>query len=262
VTAAIPALRASGITAGYGSREVLREVSIEVAPGELLAIVGPNGAGKSTLLRVMAGTLTPWAGSVELFGRPQPTYDRRSLARTIASVPQENTVAFGFTVLEVVLMGRAPHLGAFHLETASDLEVARDALASFGILRLAGRRIDELSGGERKCVFLARAMAQQPRIALLDEPIAFLDLRHVREICSLFAHWSKARSVAVIASLHDLNVAALYADRVIMLKDGAVVACGKPVEVLDAATISAVYETDVYVGTNPATGTVAVLPGG
>jgi len=255
-----PVLSAHDLVAGYGSLAVLDEVSIELRAGELLAIVGPNGAGKSTLLRLLAGTLKPWSGTVELAGRDLHSYQRRELARRIATVAQENSVAFGFTVLEVVLMGRAPHLGPFHLESAHDLEIACGALDRFGLLALAARRIQELSGGERKQVFLARALAQEPAIALLDEPTAFLDLRHIAAIFTRLRELSLNRRMAVVATLHDLNIAALWADRVMLLKEGRMVAAGTPEQVLTAENLRAVYETEVYVGRNPATGAIAVLP--
>jgi iron complex transport system ATP-binding protein len=258
---AAPALRATGIGAGYGQREVLHGVSLDVCAGEMLAVVGPNGAGKSTLLRVLGGSLSPSSGAVELMGRPAGEYDRRSLARILATVAQENRVAFRFSVIEIVLMGRAPHLGPFHLETPRDLAIAHAALERFGLLDLADRSIDEISGGERKRVFLARALAQEPRIALLDEPAAFLDLRHVAEIFGRFRELCAERGMAIIATLHDLNAAALYADRVLLLKDGAAVACGAPEQVLTADNLERVYETPVYVDRNPATGAIMVLHG-
>jgi len=256
------AIRAMNITAGYGERAVLHGVSIDVRAGELLAIVGPNGAGKSTLLRVLSGALKPWSGSVELEGRPLGEYDRRALARRLAMVAQENLVAFRFTVLEIVLMGRAPHLGAFHFETRHDLEIAHSALERFDLIGLARRRIEELSGGERKRVFLARALAQDPHVALLDEPTAFLDLRHVAEIFARFRELREERGMAVVATLHDLNAAALHADRVLLMKDGATAGYGTPEEVFTAEILRAVYETEVHVGRNPATGAIAVLPAG
>jgi iron complex transport system ATP-binding protein len=255
-----PVLSARDLIAGYGAIAVLSGVSLELRAGELLAIVGPNGAGKSTLLRLLAGTMKPWSGTVELGGRALDGYERRALARQIATVAQENSVAFGFTVLEVVLMGRAPHLGPFHLESARDLAIACEALERFDLLSLAERRIQELSGGERKRVFLARALAQEPAIALLDEPTAFLDLRHVAEIFGRMRELSLSRQMAVVATLHDLNVAAVWADRVMLLKEGRAVATGTPEEVLTADNLRAVYETEVYVGRNPATGAIAVLP--
>ncbi|HEY2485536.1 MAG TPA: ABC transporter ATP-binding protein [Candidatus Binataceae bacterium] len=254
------ALTARDLWAGYASVPVLRGVSLEVVPGELLAIVGPNGSGKSTLLRVLGGTMRPWQGSVELQGRPLKGLQRRVIAREIATVAQENTVAFRFTVLEIVLMGRAPHLGAFRFESRHDLEIAQAALARFDLLLLAHRHIEELSGGERKRVFLARALTQQPRVMLLDEPTAFLDLKHVVGIFSRFRELATARGLAVVATLHDLNAAAAYADRVMLLKAGEVVGYGTPSEVLTESNLRSVYETEIYVGKNPVTGQLTILP--
>jgi iron complex transport system ATP-binding protein len=259
-TAAPIAMRASAVRAGYTAVPVLHGVSLEVAAGETLAIVGPNGAGKSTLLKVLGGSMRSTQGSVELFGRSLDSIERRELARTVASVGQENTVAFRFTVLEIVLMGRAPHLGAFRFESRHDLEIATSALERFDLAHLAGRHVQELSGGERKRVFLARALAQEPKIALLDEPTAFLDLKHVAEIFARFRELSAERGMTVIATLHDLNAAALYADRVLLLSDGASVAYGTPAEVLTAENLERVYETKVYVGRNPSTGGLMILP--
>jgi ABC-type cobalamin/Fe3+-siderophores transport system ATPase subunit len=255
------AIRAINLTAGYGDRAVLHGVSIDVHAGELLAIVGPNGAGKSTLLKNLSGALRPWSGTVELEGRLLGEYDRRAIARRLAMVAQENLVAFRFTVLEIVLMGRAPHLGAFHFETRHDLEIAHAALERFDLIGLARRPIQELSGGERKRVFLARALAQDPHVALLDEPTAFLDLRHVTEIFARLRELRIERGLAVIATLHDLNAAALHADRVLLMKDGAVAGYGTPDEVFTAENLRAVYETEVHVGRNPANGAIMVLPG-
>ena len=253
-------MKADGLIAGSNGAEVLHDVSIEVRAGEMLAIVGPNGAGKSTLLKVLAGTLARRRGTLELMGRPLESYQRRALATIIAAVAQENTVAFQFSVLEAVLMGRAPHLGPFHFETRRDLEVAHSALEHFDLLALARRPIHELSGGERKRVFLARALAQEAKIALLDEPTAFLDLKHVADIFCRFRELCAQRAMAVVATLHDLNAAALYADRVLLMKDGAAVGCGTPEAVLTAENLRSVYDTDVFVGRNPANGALMVLP--
>lgn len=260
-TGADLAIRVAGLVAGYAEQPVLHGISLTVAPGEMLAIVGPNGAGKSTLLRVLSGTLKARAGTVELFGRPLASYDRRALARSLATVAQENAVAFRFSVMEIVLMGRAPHLGPFHLETPHDLAIADAALGRFDLVALAGRPIDELSGGERKRVFLARALAQEPRVILLDEPTAFLDMRHAAEIFECFQRLRTEDGLSVVATLHDLNAAALYADRILMLKDGATAGYGAAEEVFTAARLREVYEVEVQVGRNPATGTIIVYPG-
>ena len=253
-------LRARGLVAGYRGREVLHDISLDVAAGELLAVVGPNGAGKSTLLKVLGGALEPWRGAVELKDRPLKDYDRRTLARQLASLGQESASAFAFTVLEMVLMGRSPYLGALRLEGERDLRIAREALERFDLLPLAARAINEISGGERRRVFLARVLAQQPEIALLDEPTSFLDLKHVAEIFSLLTQLRAERAMAVVATLHDLNAAALYADRILLLKNGQAVSCGTPDRVLTKNNLREVYETQVYVGRNPMTGAVAVLP--
>ena len=254
-----PALRVREITAGYGRSAVLHELSFELTPGEVLTIVGPNGAGKSTLLKVAGGSLQPWQGSVELLGCPLASYQRRELARFVATVAQENRVAFQFTALEIVLMGRAPHLGSFHFETERDLAAAHAAMERFDLLDLAHRPISQLSGGERKRVFLARALAQEPRILLLDEPTAFLDLRHAAEILLQFRQLCTENGMAVAATMHDLNAAASYADRVLLLDNGATVACGTPQEVLTGPNLEQVYQLKVHVGRNPVTGTLAIF---
>ncbi len=253
-------LRARDLHAGYTGVPVLHGVSLEAGRGEVLAIVGPNGSGKSTLLKVLGGTMRPSRGSVEFEGRDLHSLDRRYLARRIATVAQENTVAFRFTVLEIVLMGRAPHLGAFRFESRRDLEIAQAALERFDLLPLAHRHIEELSGGERKRVFLARALTQEPQVMLLDEPTAFLDLKHVVGIFTRFRELAVSRGLAVVATLHDLNAAAAYADRIMLLKEGAVLGYGKPAEVLTEEKLRLVYETEIYVGKNPITGALAILP--
>jgi iron complex transport system ATP-binding protein len=253
-------LGASGIEAGYRDHPVLRDIRLEVSAGELLAIVGPNGAGKSTLLKVLSGAIQPRAGEVSFRGQPLAAYSRRELARRMAVLGQETPTSFAFSVIELVLMGRAPHLASWRLEGSRDLALAYQALASLGLSELAARPINELSGGERRRAFLARVLAQEPALALLDEPTAFLDLKHVGEIFALLAELRRARQMAVVASLHDLNAAALYADRVLLLKDGCAVGCGPPQQILTAANLELVYDTPVYVGRNPASGAVAVLP--
>jgi iron complex transport system ATP-binding protein len=254
-------LRALDVTAAYGQTTVLHGVSFELKAGEILSIIGPNGAGKSTLLKIGGGALEARRGSVEVMGRPLRDYSRRELARILAMVPSENLVAFRFSVLEIVLMGRAPHLGSLHFETRHDLAIAHEALERFGLLHLARQPIDEISSGERKRVFLARAVVQEPKVVLLDEPAAFLDLRHVAEIFALFRELSEQSGLAVAATMHDLNAAAAYADSVMLLNRGAIVAYGAPEQVLTAQHLEQAYQVQLHVGRNPITGTLAVLPG-
>jgi iron complex transport system ATP-binding protein len=243
----------------YGTQPVIDGVSVDLRAGEMLGIIGPNGSGKSTLLRLLGGVLTPEDGEIRLRGRALAAYARRELARQIAAVPQDTLISFPFSVTEVVLMGRAPHLGGFAFEGDRDLEVARDAMRRTGVLELAQRSIHELSGGERQRVILARALAQEAAILLLDEPAAFLDIRHQVEIYDLL-HDLLEEGRSILTVLHDLNLATMYCHRVALLKQGRLVAAGSPETVITYQRITEVYETEVYVDTNDITGSVNVLP--
>jgi len=252
-------LEVRGLCFSYGAAPVLDDVSFALQAGEILGIIGPNGSGKSTLLQLLSGVLRPAAGEVRVQGQPIDTYARRELGRTIAVVPQDTVIDFPFSVTEVVLMGRSPHLGGFAFEGDRDIAVARAAMRRTGVLELADRSIHELSGGERQRVILARALAQAAPILLLDEPGAFLDIRHEVEIYDLL-HDLQREDTSIVTVLHDLNLAALYCDRVALFKAGRLVRIGLPAEVITYATLTAVYETEVYVDTNDITGAVNVLP--
>ncbi len=252
-------LEARGLCFSYGRERVIDGVSLAVSPGETLGVIGPNGSGKSTLLRVLSGVVEPESGEVRLHGRSLAEYSRRELARRIAVVPQDTVIDFPFSVTEVVLMGRSPHLGSFAFESDRDVEAAREAMARTGVSAFAQRSIHELSGGERQRVVLARALAQEASILLLDEPGAFLDIRHEVEIYDLL-HDLAREGKAIITVLHDLNLAALYCDRVALLKAGRLFRIGPPSEVITYAALTEVYETEVYVDVNDITGAVNVLP--
>jgi len=252
-------LRAERVSFGYRRDEVVSEVTLGVRRGETLGIIGPNGSGKSTLIRLLSGVLEPRSGEVRLFGRAMAQHGLRERARAIAVVPQETAVEFPFTVTETVLMGRAPHIGRFAFEADGDLIAARAAMRRTGVLHLAERSLHELSGGERQRVILARALAQDAQILLLDEPAAFLDIRHEVEIYDLL-HDLKEEGRTVVSVLHDLNLAALYCDRIALLKEGRLVALGTPADVITYPTITDVYEIDVYVDRNDITGAINVLP--
>jgi len=247
------------VSFAYGDRLAIDDVSLAVRAGELLGVLGPNGSGKSTLLRLMAGGLSPARGEVRLDGRSLGSYRRTEVARRIAATAQENAIEFPFTVAEVVLMGRAPHLGGALFESREDVQVARAAMERCGVVELAGRLIHELSGGERQRVILARAVAQQTPVLVLDEPAAFLDIRHQVEIYDLLRDL-QAEGRTIVTVLHDLNLAALYCDRVALLQAGRLIAAGAPEAVITHATITRVYETDVCVQRNAVTGAVTVLP--
>jgi iron complex transport system ATP-binding protein len=254
-----PAIEACDLCFSYGREPVITDVSLSCSPGELIGIIGPNGSGKSTLLRLLSGVLRPASGEVRVRAKRIRDYPLRELAQTVAVVPQDTRVEFPFSVTEIVLMGRSPHLGGFAFENDRDLQVARAAMQRAGVLHLAGRSILELSGGERQRVILARALAQEASILLLDEPTAFLDIRHEVEIYDLLQDLQR-EGKSIITALHDLNLAALYCDRVALLKAGRLVRVGPPSEVITYAALTEAYETEVYIDLNDVTGTVNVLP--
>ena len=254
-----PAIALTDVTFGYADEPVVRGVSFTVGRGEFVGIIGPNGSGKSTLLRLMSGYLRAWRGQVVIEGQPIERYERRELGQRIGVVPQETSVVFPFSVAEMVLFGRTPHLGGFGFERDSDLAAARRAMQRTDTAHLARRVITELSGGERQRVILARALAQEPAILLLDEPAAFLDIRHEVEMYDLLRDLQR-EGMTVVSVLHDLNIAALYCDRLLLLSEGAVARAGTASEVITYRTLTEVYGTEVYVAINDITGCLNVLP--
>jgi len=238
----------------YGQQPALTGVDLRLMDAEILGIIGPNGSGKSTLLKIMGGLLTPTDGAILLHGRPLRGLNRPELAREIAMVAQENYFRFAFTALEVVLMGRYPHLKRLQFEGQKDIDAALHALEATQAAELADRPIHELSGGERQRVLIARALAQEPRIMLLDEPTSFLDLKFKREIFRLIAELSRDTGLTVALVSHDIDLAAMYCSRLVMLKQGAVYTTGAPEDVVTTANIKAVYDCPVLVDTNGATG--------
>jgi iron complex transport system ATP-binding protein len=233
---AAPALALEGVSLSHGGRAVLAQASLALAFGEVLVLAGRNGAGKTTLLRVATGLAAPSAGSVVLEGRALAALSRREIARTLALVPQDTSVPFPFTVEEIVLLGRAPHLGAFGFESRDDRRIAGACMERLGIGALAPRSIQELSGGERQLAMIARALAQTPRILLLDEPVAHLDLAHRLALEELLRELAREGKAALLVS-HDLAGAARAADRVALLAGGRVLACGAVREVLRAELV-------------------------
>jgi len=220
---------------------VLDKVSFELQAGEMLGVIGPNGSGKSTLIRVLSSVLKPGFGELQVQSRPAASYSRKELARKIAVVPQQSVIEFQYRVLEVVLMGRAPHLGRFRLESKRDLEIARRALELTDCLGLLDRVIDEVSGGERQRVILARALAQEPEILLADEPTTHLDLHHQMRFMSLLAELRDQKGIAVLFTTHDLNLASIFADRILILDQGRVAGFGRPEDALDPEAMSQIY---------------------
>jgi len=247
------------VSFAYGASPALEGVSFAAREGEFVGLLGPNGAGKSTLVRLVMGLLAPSAGEVRLAGLDPRRAPRRHVARVCALVPQEPKVAWPFTVREAVMMGRAPRQGLLALPSRFDHGAVEGALRACDLVHLADRRLDALSGGERRRVFFARALAQEPRVLLLDEPTAFLDLGH--QVAAMqMARLAARGGLCVVAVLHDLNLAAAACDRVVVLSRGRVVAEGVPAAVLTAERVREVWEIEVWRGENAATGAAVVLP--
>lgn len=241
-------LEVSALVAGYRDRTVLREISFAVAPGELWAILGPNGAGKSTLLLTCLGLQPSQAGQITVLGRSIERWSRRELAQTMAWVPQSFDLAGGFTGLELVLMGRSPHLGIWGLPTRTDAIHALSLMRDLEIEHLASRASDALSGGERRLLILARALIQDPRILMLDEPTAFLDLKHQVDVLSRIRARVK-KGLAALAVVHDVNHAIAFADKVLLVKDGAVLAQGSPENTLNASVLERLFDLPITAAT-------------
>jgi len=238
----------------YGDAWVLNNISFTTCEGEFLGIIGPNGSGKTTLLKIIDGLLMPQQGSVLIDGRNIRTIRRNDIAKQIAVVPQDSPIIFSFTVQEVVMMGRAPHLGRLRFEGKTDCEIVRKAMETTDILSFASRSINELSGGERQRVLIARALAQQPQIILLDESTAFLDIKHQVDFFDLIKALNKEEGLTVITVTHDINLASLFCDRVLLLRDGIIHGIGTPEEVITEPNIKEVYEANVMGDRNPVTG--------
>jgi iron complex transport system ATP-binding protein len=259
-------LRGVDLSYGYASDRDrttsfhLQEVSVEVERGSLTGLLGPNGCGKTTLLRLLSGVLQPQRGSIALNDSPLAGRSRRDIARHIAVVPQETHPAFDYTVMEMVLMGRHPHLGVFELEGPSDLALAHEALTATGTAHLAARAYMTLSGGEKQRVVIASALTQSPEVLLLDEPTASLDLGYQLEIATLLKRLNRERGVTMVLATHDLNLAAAICDRLVLMRNGRVEAQGPTREVLTAPAIRHLYGVDADVTFHAAAGHVTVTP--
>jgi iron complex transport system ATP-binding protein len=241
-----PAIRTDNLTFAYKDNPVLDGVSLSIEKGEMVGILGPNGSGKTTLLKIFSAVLMG-QGEVKLNGRNIETYGKRELSRLFAVVPQENQIHFPYTVAEIVLMGRASYHSPLALEGKRDLEVARASMELTDSLSFSDRYLHELSGGEKQRVIIARALAQEPEILLLDEPSAFLDLKHQVQVFELMRRLNRDRRLTIVAALHDLNLAALFFPRLIVLRDGRIYRDGTPRDVLTEETIEEVYGIHVKI---------------
>jgi iron complex transport system ATP-binding protein len=255
-----PALGFARVGFGYDKTPVLSGLDLTIATGSITGILGPNGTGKTTLVRLASAALRPTSGTIALFGDDLAAMPPRERARRVAVVPQETHPVFDFSVDEIVRMGRAPHLGLLGIEGPKDRKITRESMERCEISSLAERSFRALSGGERQRVLLARALAQEARLLLLDEPTAFLDLRHRLAVYALLARLRDERGLTIVVVSHDINLAARHCDRLVMIRHGAVVADGTPGEVLRPDPIRAVYEVEVAITTDPSSGRPFVIP--
>ncbi|MGB8707916.1 MAG: heme ABC transporter ATP-binding protein [Dehalococcoidia bacterium] len=244
-------LRLDNVSLGYGKRIVLHNVTLEAKPGEMLGIIGPNGSGKSTLIRGITRLIQPSCGKIFLDGSDISGINRQKLAQLVAVVPQNPTLPEPFTALEVVLMGRTPHLGLLRYEGKKDLAIVKGVMQATQTLAFAERRVGELSGGERQRLTIARALAQEPKIILMDEPTANLDINFQIETLDLARQLCLKQKLIVVVTLHDLNLASQYCDRLVLLSDGKVYCQGIPETVINAQTIKEVYGAEVFVYPHP-----------
>ena len=253
VVSARPVIAAHNLTVTLGGNLILKSVSFEARPGEIAGLIGPNGAGKSTLLRTLAGLIRPDSGTVQIGEDALQGLNAGERARRIAFMPQHDAL-HPFTALETVLMGRYAHLGRFELEGREDRQIAHDAMTRTDTAQFESRQLDRLSGGERQRVILARALAQQAGIILLDEPSASLDLRHRLSMMETLRLEAEHREVAVVVALHDVSLAGRYCDRLTLMSEGIIAAEGAPAEVLTPENLRDVFEVETEVRIDPGTG--------
>ena len=255
-----PSLRARALRAGYPGRVVVDGLDLAVPQRALTVVIGANACGKSTLLRTLARALRPLGGTVLLDGADVATVPSRRLARALGMLPQDPVAPEGLRVADLVGRGRHPHHGWFERWSAHDDEVVAEALAATGTTELADRHVDELSGGQRQRVWIAMALAQDPDVLLLDEPTTFLDLTHQLEVLDLLADLNAERGTTIVMVLHDLNLAARYADHLVVMADGAVLAEGGPAEVITPEVLRAAFRLEALVVPDPVTGAPLIVP--
>jgi len=247
-------IEVKSISFRYHDDWVLRDLSFRIETGEFIGVIGPNGSGKTTLLKILYRLLSPQSGEILLDGISLKKMTRTGIARKIAVVAQETQLLFPFRVMEVVLTGRSPYLGHLMFESQRDIEIAKKAMAATEVLSLSERPMDELSGGERKRVFIARALAQEPDIILLDEPTASLDIHHQIDFLDLILNLNREKQLTIVMASHDMNLSSEFSDRLILLKEGRICKIGPSREVITRENIENVYGCRVWVDLNPISG--------
>ncbi|MFA5323642.1 MAG: heme ABC transporter ATP-binding protein [Smithella sp.] len=251
-------ISAENIHFSYAAKPVINGISFSFDEARMVAVVGPNGSGKTTLLKIINGTLLPHDGHMLIDGKDTRKWSRKEIAQNVAIVPQEMAVTFPFFAEEIVLMGRFPHLSNYRFENEKDYRIVHEAMEKTDTLEFACRRFDELSAGERQRVLIARALAQEPKVLLLDESTVFLDLKHQAQFLSLLRQLNASQQLTVIFVTHDINLAAQHANRIILLDSGKIYAIGVPAEVITAANIKEVYDVEVGIDSNPHDGSPRV----
>jgi iron complex transport system ATP-binding protein len=247
-------IEVNSISFRYREEWVLQDVSFRVEKGEFVGVIGPNGSGKTTLLKMLYRLLSPQKGEILFELVPIRKMDRTDIAKRIGVVAQETQLLFPFSVLETVLMGRSPYLGHLMFESEKDQEIAKKAMEWTETLSFSERSMDELSGGERKRVFIARALAQEPEVILLDEPTANLDIHHQMDFLDLILTLNRERGLTILMASHDMNIASEFCDRLILLQGGRIYKTGTPDEVITKENIEKVYGCEVWVDQNPFSG--------
>ncbi|MBL7197972.1 MAG: ABC transporter ATP-binding protein [Candidatus Omnitrophica bacterium] len=244
-------LKVEGLSGGYGKETIINNISFKMKEGEFLGIIGPNGSGKSTLLRLLSRVLHPQKGTILFENKDITKLKLKDLCRKTAFVPQDTLISFSFSVWEIVLMGRIPHLQRLQFETKEDFAIAENALLLTDTLQLKEKKIDQLSAGERQRAIIAKALTQEPILLLLDEPTSHLDIGHQIEILDLLRQLNRERKLSIVMVLHDLNLASEYCNRIILLNNGEIFKNGAPNDVLTYQNIETVYKTVVIVNKNP-----------
>lgn len=256
-------LKVNNLAGGYYKEDVIKGLSLKVNTGDFLVIIGPNGSGKTTFLRMVTRVLPVRSGEIFYQDKNIAQMNLKEFCRKVAFVSQDIATGFSFTVMELVLMGRIPHLSRLQFETKRDIDIAEEKLSLTDALSLKDKRVDELSAGERQRVVIARALAQEPELLFLDEPTSHLDIAHQIQTLDLLKKLNRKNNLTIVMILHDLNLASAYANRIVLLDKGLIFKEGRPEEVLTYQNIEAVYKTIVLVNSNPITGkpNVVLVPG-
>ncbi len=244
-------LKINNLSGGYHKETIIKDISLEIKEGDFIGIIGPNGSGKTTLLRLASRVLVPGKGNIILGGRNIASMGLKEFCQKVAFVAQDTIVNFSFSVLEIVLMGRIPHLKRLQQQTKQDIQIAQNSLMLTDALYLKEKRIDELSSGERQRVIIARALTQEPILLFLDEPTSHLDIGHQIRALDLLKRLNRQNNLTIVMVMHDLNLASEYCNRIILLNEGRIFKEGRPEEVLTYQNIEAVYKTVVVVNKNP-----------